>query len=77
MMFNTWMPAVEIGAEKYTSYLKPQIVTAYLPEASGNKLLAAAKLRKAVEWTGDGSGIVRIYRPFWTDRTSSKMHPPY
>ncbi len=58
----------EVGAEKYTSYLKPQMATVYLPEASGNKLLAAAKLRKAVEWTGDGAGIVRIYRPFWTDK---------
>jgi len=58
----------EVGAEKYTSYLKPQMATVYLPEASGNKLLAAAKLRKAVEWTGDGPGIVRIYRPFWTDK---------
>ena len=58
----------EVGAEKYTSYLKPQMATVYLPEASGNKLLAAAKLRKAIEWTGDGPGIVRIYRPFWTDK---------
>lgn len=58
----------EVGAEKYTSYLKPQMATVYLPEASGNKLLAAAKLRKAVEWTGDGPGIVRIYRPFWTGK---------
>ena len=61
----------EVGAEKYTSYLKPQMATVYLPEASGNKLLAAAKLRKAVEWTGDGAGIVRIYRPFWTDKLQS------
>ena len=58
----------EVGAEKYTSYLKPQMATVYLPEASGNKLLAAAKLRKAVEWSGDSPGIVRIYRPFWTDK---------
>lgn len=62
----------EVGAEKYTSYLKPQMATIYLPEASGNKLLAAAKLRKAVEWTGDTPGIVRIYRPFWTDKLQSR-----
>lgn len=62
----------EVGAEKYTSYLKPQTVTVYLPETSGNKLLAAAKLRKAVEWTGDGPGIVHIYRPFWTEKLQSR-----
>lgn len=66
----------EVGAEKYTSYLKPQMVTVYLPEASGNKLLAAAKLRKAVEWTGDDAGIVHIYRPFWTDKLQSASAPP-
>lgn len=63
----------EVGAEKYTSYLKPQMTTVYLPEASGNKLLATAKLRKAVEWTGDGPGIVRIYRPFWTDKLQNTL----
>lgn len=62
----------EVGAKKYTAYLKPQVATVYLPEASGNKLFAAAKLRKAVEWTGDGPGIVRIYRPFWTEKLQSK-----
>lgn len=63
----------EVGATKYTSYLKPQMATVYLPEASGNKLLAAAKLRKAVEWNGDGPGIVHIYRPFWTDKLQNSL----
>jgi hypothetical protein len=58
----------EVAAGKYTSYLKPQMTTVYLPEASGNKLLTKTKLKKAVEWTGDDPGIVRIYRPFWTDK---------
>ena len=66
----------EVGAEKYTSYLKPQIATVYLPEASGNKLLSAAKLKKAIEWTGDRPGIVRIYRPFWTDKLQGAFAPP-
>lgn len=60
----------EVGATKYTAYLKPQVTTVYLPEASGNKLLAAAKLRKA---TGNDSGAVHIYRPFWTDKLQNKF----
>lgn len=60
----------EVGATKYTAYLKPHVTTVYLPEASGNKLLAAAKLRKA---SGTGAGTVHIYRPFWTDKLQNKF----
>lgn len=58
----------EIAAAKYTNYLKPQVAMLYLPEGVGNRLLADAKLRKAVDWTADGPGIVRIYRPFWPEQ---------
>ncbi|MCR8923196.1 type IV toxin-antitoxin system AbiEi family antitoxin [Dasania sp. GY-MA-18] len=58
----------EVAATKYTGYLKPQVVTVYLPEQLGNKFLAAAKLKKALEWTADGPGIVKIYRPFWPQK---------
>jgi hypothetical protein len=63
----------ELAAAKYTDYLKPQTITLYLPEGAGKKLLAKARLRKytgrkAEEWTADGPGIVRIYRPFWPER---------
>jgi hypothetical protein len=61
----------EIGAAKYTDYLRPKIATVYLPEASGNKLLAAAKLKKSVEWSGHDPSVVNIYRPFWTDKLQS------
>lgn len=55
----------EVAAAKYVGYLKPEVVTIYLPEHAGQQLLGEARLRKAVNWTGDGSGIVKIYRPFW------------
>lgn len=59
----------EIAAAEYTNrYLKPEVVTLYLPKNTENKFLAAAKLRKAVEWTADGPNTVKIYRPFWRER---------
>jgi hypothetical protein len=64
----------EVAAAKYTDYLKPQTITIYLPEDAGKKLLAKAKLRKAVEWTADGPGIVRIYRPFWPKQNQNDKH---
>lgn len=54
----------EVGAAKYTRYLKPQEATVYLPEASGNKLFAAAKLKKAN--AQNETKLVHIYRPFWS-----------
>lgn len=62
----------EVGAAKYTGYLKPQQATVYLPEAAGNKLFATAKLRKAS--TANETGIIHIYRPFWPDVLSA--HSP-
>lgn len=70
----------EIAAAKYTNYLKPKVATIYLPEAAGNKLLADAKLRKAVNQDADGY-LVKIYRPFWQvvpkneKTTPSVVHP--
>lgn len=58
----------EVAAAKYTGYLKPQVATVYLPEEELSNFLAAAKLRKALEWTADEPGIVRIYRPFWPQK---------
>ncbi|EAW30196.1 hypothetical protein GP2143_01595 [marine gamma proteobacterium HTCC2143] len=55
----------EIAAAKYTNYLKPETVTLYLPEYTGKKLLARARLRKLREGEAGGQGTVRIYRPFW------------
>jgi hypothetical protein len=55
----------EIAAEKYTKYLKPQTATLYLPEYTGKKLLARARLRKLREGEVGGQGVVKIYRPFW------------
>lgn len=57
----------EVAAAKYTNYLQPQTITIYLPKEAGNTLLAKARLRKAFEFTVDGPGIVRIFRPFWPD----------
>ncbi len=55
----------EVAAAKYVGYLKPEAITIYLPENAGRQLMGKARLRKAVAWTTDGPGIVRIYRPFW------------
>jgi hypothetical protein len=55
----------EAAAAKYVGYLKPEVITIYLPEHTGAQLLGQARLQKAVAWTGDAPGIVRIYRPFW------------
>lgn len=54
----------EVGAAKYTGYLKPKVATVYLPEAAGNKLLAAARLKKA-NYPEMEENLVTIYRPFW------------
>jgi len=57
----------EIAAAKYTNYLKPEVVTVYLPEHARTRFLQGARLRKATEWTGHGAGTVQIYRPFWPE----------
>lgn len=60
----------EMGAAHYTSYLKPQDATVYVPDTSAKKFLAAAKLKKA---TGDHTGTIHIYQPFWTDKLQNKL----
>jgi len=60
----------EIAAAKYSDYLKPQEVTIYLPEQSGNKLLASAKLKKAKP--AEDSNLVQILRPFWPTARSEE-----
>ena len=58
----------ETAAAKYTNYLKPQVVTIYLPEQARTRLLRDARLRKATLWTGEQTGTVLIYRPFWPEQ---------
>lgn len=53
----------ELAAAKYTHYLKPQNITVYLPEQSGNKLLASARLKKANP--AEHRNRVHVLRPFW------------
>ncbi|WP_096087839.1 type IV toxin-antitoxin system AbiEi family antitoxin [Agaribacterium haliotis] len=53
----------ELAAAKYTTYLKPQNITVYLPEQSGNKLLARARLKKANP--AEHRNLVHVLRPFW------------
>ena len=55
----------EVAAAKCVGYLNPEVVTIYLPEHAGNQLLGKARLRKAANGTGNGAGLVKIYRPFW------------
>ena len=57
----------EVAGALYTDYLKPEVATVYLPEHARARLLRDARLRKATEWTGEGAGMVRIYRPFWPE----------
>lgn len=67
----------EVGAAKYTQYLKPQEATVYLPEASGNELFAAAKLKKASAQNERETGKVHIYRPFWPDSLTTHTPNPH
>ncbi|GAB5452787.1 MAG: type IV toxin-antitoxin system AbiEi family antitoxin [Halioglobus sp.] len=63
----------EVAAAKYVGYLKPEVITIYLPEHTGAQLMGKARLRKAVERTLDDPGIVRIYRPFWPGEKENKF----
>ena len=68
----------EVAAAKYTDYLKPQVTTLYVPEKSGSKLFAAARLRKANNTTDHIDGVVQVYRPFWPEKHSqSHEYPNY
>jgi hypothetical protein len=58
----------ETAAAKYTNHLKPKVATVYLPEQARTRLLRDARLRKAITWTGEQTGTVLIYRPFWSEQ---------
>jgi len=55
----------EIAAAKYTNYLKPQVVTVYLPKEEHTNFMKATKLQKAIEWTSDDAKTVYLFEPFW------------
>ena len=56
----------EIAAAGYTGYIRPAQAEIYMPdERAINKLLAAARLRKAPTGGGEEPGIVHIYKAFW------------
>ncbi|MBL4869027.1 MAG: hypothetical protein JKY67_21900 [Pseudomonadales bacterium] len=64
----------EVAAAKYTKYLKPEVTTLYIPPDTTNKLLAKAKLKKAV----DQPANVKIYRPIGIEANKIKpdlVHP--
>lgn len=63
----------EVAGAKYTDFLKPKVVTIYLPEKAGNKLLLKEKLRAATEWTDNDPCKVIIYRPFWTEEQDTNI----
>jgi hypothetical protein len=68
----------EVAAARYTNYLKPQEITIYLPEYTGNKLLSVARLRKAdTSLTSTADGPVKIYRPFWKESGEENKRGPY
>lgn len=64
----------EIAAAKYTNYLKPETVTLYLPEHTGRKLLANARLRKLKDGEAGGRGAIKIYRPFWPEENEERHY---
>lgn len=66
----------EVAAAKYTDYLRPQVVTVYLPESAGKKLFSVAKLRKAHNVNDDEYGLIKIYRPFWPEQHASAKEAP-
>lgn len=49
----------EVAADKLTHYLKPEIITLYLPEKHLTKLLLSHKLRK------DPAGNIELLETFW------------
>lgn len=55
----------EVAAAEYTNYLKPKVVTVYLPERARTQFLRDARLHKVTQWTEGGAATVLIYRPFW------------
>jgi len=56
----------EVAASKYTHHLTPKVITLYLPEDAEKKLFAKAKLQKKKDYVENN--VVRIYRPFWTEK---------
>lgn len=72
----------EVAAARYTSYLKPQVATLYLPDIANSQLFDQVRLRKAAAWDPPGSGQVNLYRPFWpaevqkNDRFPSELAHP-
>ncbi len=63
----------EVAADKLTHYLKPEIITLYLPESQLASFLLSHKLRK------DPNGNIEILKPFWQfdfeDNHSQFVHP--
>lgn len=59
--------AGEIAAAQYTQYLKPAVVTLYLPKEAKRKFLARTRLKAVPEPMPHEAGTVKIYQTFWRD----------
>lgn len=57
----------EIAAAHYTQYLKPAVVTLYLPKEAKSKFLARTRLRAVPEAVFEEAGAVKLYQTFWRD----------
>lgn len=60
----------ETAAALYTSFLKPETGTVYLPKGMANQFLAQARLRKAPELQQAEPGSVRVYNMFWHEKAA-------
>jgi hypothetical protein len=59
----------EPGGDKYTNYLRPEILTIYTLE-NRNEMIRNYRL------IPDEKGNVKVYKKFWNDDTKHDMAPP-
>jgi len=65
----------EVAAAHYTHYLKPAVVTLYLPIEAKSKFLARTRLRAAQAAVFEETGTVRLYQTFWQDTALPFLDP--
>jgi len=55
----------EIAGALYTSYLKPEIATIYIPRGKQSELIRDVRLKKSDEQNYHAGNKVQLYTPFW------------
>ena len=70
----------EAAAEKYTNYLRPEILTIYLPEENFMQFMFEERLQKVGQWDVNKEPNLKIYKTFWNKKendivTTDIVHP--